>query len=92
LTNVYANTLDPASLCQGKRFVWDVDEASIRHRSTLARHGASFEKAGEAFFDPSASASGEQLFLRRCGTVEDDGTGSIERGEESAGRLSHAAS
>ncbi len=37
-----------AFLYQGQRFVWDAEKASINQ----SKHGVSFEKACEVFFDP----------------------------------------
>jgi uncharacterized DUF497 family protein len=40
--------MDIAFLYQGQRFIWDVEKAF----ANLAKHGISFEKACEVFFDP----------------------------------------
>ena len=53
--------MDLFFLYQGQRFVWDSEKAS----SNLGKHGVSFEKACQVFFDPfvwleDASAEGEQ--------------------------------
>jgi uncharacterized protein len=53
--------MDIFFLYQGQRFVWDEVKAS----SNLSKHGVSFEKACQVFFDPflfleDASSGGEQ--------------------------------
>jgi uncharacterized DUF497 family protein len=40
--------MDLAFLYQGQRFVWDTDKAA----ANVTKHGVSFEKACEVFFDP----------------------------------------
>jgi len=40
--------MDIVFLYQGQRFVWDSEKATIN----LGKHGISFEKACEVFFDP----------------------------------------
>jgi uncharacterized DUF497 family protein len=40
--------MDIVFLYQGQRFVWDSEKATVN----LGKHGISFEKACEVFFDP----------------------------------------
>ena len=52
--------MDLAFLYQGQRFVWDAEKAS----TNLAKHGVSFEKACEVFFDPF-------VHIKDAGTLEE---------------------
>ena len=40
--------MDASYLCQGQFFEWDIEKAAMN----LLKHGVSFEKACEVFFDP----------------------------------------
>jgi len=53
--------MDEAYLLQGQRFVWNREKAA----NNLAKHGITFERACEAFFDPF-------LVLEDAGPDEED--------------------
>ena len=54
--------MDVVFLYRGQRFIWNIEKAD----ANLAKHGVSFEKACEVFFDP---------FFR----IEDAGSGTDHR-------------
>jgi|SRR5271170_8414149 len=52
--------MDIVFLYQGQQFVWDSEKAT----TNISKHGVSFEKACEVFFDPF-------VVLEDAGTVEE---------------------
>jgi uncharacterized DUF497 family protein len=63
--------MDIVFLYQGQRFVWDSEKAT----TNIGKHGVSFEKACEVFFDPF-------VMLDDAGTVEDNREAAIGMTED----------